>query len=136
MISEISLTTPALIFPAISLLMVAYTNRFNVITSRVRGMIEAFKAVPSHSLMAQINSLKARLYIIRNMQAFGISSLFICVLCMFAIMAEWVLLSKWLFVTSLIFMLLSLSYSLYEIVISVNAMRLELNDLDISSKRD
>ena len=130
MIPEITLTTPALLFPAISLLLVAYTNRFNVITTRIRSMSAAYKTLPDAVLMAQINSLRNRVFIIRNMQAYGIGGLFMCVLCMFALFASELLLGKILFAISLIMMLASLGYSLYEVLVSVNALKLELNELE------
>ncbi len=130
MIPEITLTTPALLFPAISLLLVAYTNRFNVITTRIRSMTAVYKSTPDELVMAQINSLRNRVYIIRNMQAYGIGGLFVCVLCMFALFADELLVGKVLFTISLLMMLASLSYSLYEVMVSVNALKMELNALE------
>jgi len=127
---EISLTTPALLFPAVSLLLVAYTNRFNAISSRIRTMSAAYKATPSHSLMAQIQSLRKRVKIIQYMQAFGVGSLFLCVACMFALFAAEIFLGKLVFGISLICMLLSLACSLWEILVSGQALNLELNELE------
>ena len=130
---EISLTTPALLFPAVSLLLVAYTNRFNAISGRVRTMSAAYKTTPSDSLLAQIHSLRKRLNVIRNMQAFGVGSLFLCVACMFALFAGKLILGKIVFGISLLSMLISLSYSMWEILISVQALNLELNELESKS---
>jgi len=130
MIPEITLTTPALLFPAISLLLVAYTNRFNVITTRIRSMTASYKSTQDELVMAQINSLRNRVYIIRNMQAYGIGGLFMCVLCMFALFANELLVGKIIFVISLLMMLASLGYSLYEVMVSVNALKMELNALE------
>ena len=127
---EISLTTPALLFPAVSLLIVAYTNRFNAISSRIRALSAAYKETPSHSLMAQIQSLRDRVKIIQYMQAFGVGSLFLCVACMFALFAGKIFLGKLVFGISLISMLLSLGYSLWEILVSGQALNLELNELE------
>ena len=127
---EISLTTPALLFPAVSLLLVAYTNRFNAISSRIRAMSAVYKETPSYSLMAQIQSLRKRVKIIQYMQAFGVGSLFLCVACMFALFAGKLFLGKLVFGISLISMLLSLGYSLWEIMISGQALNLELNELE------
>jgi len=127
---EISLTTPALLFPAVSLLLVAYTNRFNAISSRIRAMSAAYKATPSDSLMAQIQSLRKRVKIIQYMQGFGVGSLFLCVACMFALFAGKLFLGKLVFGVSLISMLLSLGYSLWEIMMSGQALNLELNELE------
>jgi len=127
---EISLTTPALLFPAVSLLLVAYTNRFNAISSRIRAMSAAYKATPSDSLMAQIQSLRKRVKIIQYMQGFGVGSLFLCVACMFALFAGNLFLGKLVFAISLVSMLLSLGYSLWEVMVSGQALNLELNELE------
>lgn len=131
---EISLTTPALLFPAVSLLLVAYTNRFNAISSRTRALSETYKTTHSKSVMAQIQSLRKRLYVIRNMQAFGVASLFLCVVCMFILFAGELMVGKIVFGISLMSMLVSLSYSMWEVLISVQALNLELNELE--SKAD
>jgi hypothetical protein len=130
MVPEITLTTPALLFPAISLLLVAYTNRFNMITTRIRGMSATYKTAPDRMLMAQIESLRKRIFIIRNMQGFGVLGLFLCVLCMFALFAGEVLLGKIIFGISLMAMLMSLGYSLQEILMSVQALTMELSALE------
>lgn len=130
MIPEITLTTPALLFPAISLLLVAYTNRFNALTSRIRAMSASYKSLPDRLLMAQMQSLRKRVYIIRNMQGFGVGSLFMCVMCMFALFANFLLLGKVIFAVSLLMMSMSLGYSLYEVILSVHALNLELNALE------
>lgn len=130
MIPEITFTTPALLFPAISLLLVAYTNRFNALSSRIRSMSASYRETPDKILMQQMQSLRQRANIIRNMQGFGVGSLFLCVLCMFALFGQFVFLAKVIFALSLIMMLVSLAYSLYEIFLSVHALNLELNELE------
>lgn len=130
MVPEITLTTPALLFPAISLLLVAYTNRFNALSSRIRSMSASYKIIPDQTLMKQMRSLRHRANIIRNMQGFGVGSLFMCVLCMFALFGGFVLLAKIIFASSLIMMMASLGYSLYEVLLSVQALNLELNELE------
>lgn len=80
---DISLTTPALLFPAISLLLVAYTNRFLALGLRIRNLHAQYKNQPDVVLSNQIAILKKRVILIRNMQLLGVGSLFCCVLCMF-----------------------------------------------------
>ena len=126
---EITLTTPALLFPAISLLLVAYTNRFNALSSLIRSLSSSYKKEPSQSLWQQLKSLKKRVHIIRNMQGFGVASLFLCVVCMFSLFAGKILLGQSIFGLSLVFMLISLAYSLQEIMLSVQALNLELAEL-------
>jgi Protein of unknown function (DUF2721) len=130
MIPEITFTTPALLFPAISLLLVAYTNRFNALSSRIRSMSASYRETPDKILMQQMQSLRQRANIIRNMQGFGVGSLFLCVLCMFALFGKFVFLAKVIFALSLVMMMVSLAYSLYEIFLSVHALNLELNELE------
>ena len=131
---EITLTTPALLFPAISLLLVAYTNRFNTLGGRIRTLHAQYKDNPDDILVGQIESLRKRVILIRNMQAFGVASLFSCVLCLFVLFAGKVLAGKVIFGISLILMMISLSLSFREILISVQALNLELGDMLKSDK--
>ena len=126
---EITLTTPALLFPAISLLLVAYTNRFNTLGGRIRTLHAQYKENPDDILVGQIESLRKRVILIRNMQAFGVASLFSCVLCLFILFAGKVLAGKVIFGASLILMMISLGLSFREILISVQALNLELGDM-------
>jgi len=126
---EITLTTPALLFPAISLLLVAYTNRFNTIGARIRTLHSQYKENKDNILVGQIESLRKRLYIIKNMQAFGVASLFLCVLCLFVLFAGKLLIGKIIFSLSLILMMVSLGLSFREILLSVNALNIELSDI-------
>lgn len=126
-IMDITLTSPALLFPAISLLLVAYTNRFNTIGSRIRNLNSQYREHPDDILMGQIKSLRKRLYLIRNMQAFGVASLFCCVLCMFILFTGQLLAGKIIFSACLVLMLVSLGLSFREILLSVQALDLELS---------
>ena len=126
---DITLTTPALLFPAISLLLVAYTNRFNTIGGRIRMLHSQYKKNPDDILSGQIESLRKRVYLIRNMQAFGVASLFLCVVCLFVLFAGKIFIGKIIFSLSLVLMMISLSLSFREILISVNALNLELSDM-------
>jgi hypothetical protein len=127
---EITLTTPALLFPAVSLLLVAYTNRFLALGTRIRTLHAQYRTTPDSLLEGQIVILKKRVVLIRNMQFLGVGSLFLCVLCMFLLFGGKVLLGKLIFGASLIFMLGSLGISLREILISMQALNLELSDME------
>jgi hypothetical protein len=82
---ELSITTPALLFPAISLLMLAYTNRFLAIANLIRNLHDKYKKDPNEKhIVAQIRNLRVRIRLIRNMQAFGVISFLFCVVCYFA----------------------------------------------------
>lgn len=126
---DITLTTPALLFPAISLLLVAYTNRFNTIGGRIRTLHAQHKTGPDDILAGQIESLRKRLYLIRNMQACGVASLFFCVVCLFVLFTGQVLVGKIIFSFSLLLMMISLGLSFREILLSVQALDLELSDM-------
>ena len=127
---DITLTTPALLFPAISLLLVAYTNRFNTIGGRIRTLHSQYRKNPDDLVISgQIESLRKRVYLIRNMQAFGVASLFLCVVCLFVLFAGKIFLGKIIFSLSLILMMISLGLSFKEILISVNELNLELSDM-------
>ena len=128
---DISITTPALLFPAISLLMLAYTNRFLALASLIRNLHAKYKDhTNKEGVLKQIRNLRLRLRLIRMMQFFGILSLILCVLSMFFVFEQ---LSGWanfLFASSLVAMLISLFLSLSEIQISTRALEIELSDME------
>ncbi len=126
---DITLTTPALLFPAVSLLLVAYTNRFVALGSRVRALHSLYKEKPDDVLAGQITNLKRRLVLIRNMQGCGVASLFCCVVCMFSLFWGFILVGKIIFGLSLVLMMVSLAISMREITISTDALHLELSDM-------
>ena len=132
---EITLTTPALLFPALSLLLLAYTNRFMALAQRVRSLKTQYLDTHSEHLIKQIANLRQRLIIVRNMQAVGIASMFGCVLTMFLLFAGLVPPANILFGASLIGLLVSLGMSVHEILISVAALNIELDDLQHDEKQ-
>ncbi len=127
---DIDLTTPALLFPAISLLLLAYTNRFLALASLIRSLHATYQASRETVLIGQIDNLRKRVLLIKNMQALGVLSLFLCVLCMFVLFAGEMLLGKIIFATSLVLLMASLALSIHEIQISVTALKLHLSDLE------
>jgi hypothetical protein len=133
---EISLTTPALLFPAISLLLLAYTNRFMALANLIRSLKTRYASTHNRLVYSQIQNLRTRLLLIKNMQAFGIASIFGCVFCMFILFAGYITLGKYVFGLSLILLMISLALALREIQISVNALTLELNDLEDETGQD
>lgn len=126
---ELTLTTPALLFPTISLLLLAYTNRFLAIANVIRGLHARYESQPSDNVLGQIDSLRQRVKLIRNMQALGISSLFLCVLSMIVVYVGWQEGAKVIFGVSLLLLLASLAFSFREIQLSVNALNLQLQTL-------
>lgn len=128
---ELSLTTPALLFPAISLLMLAYTNRFIVLAQLIRDLYTKYQEQPDIILKAQIKNLRRRLKIIRNMQVFGGLSFFFCVMSMFLIYAGNIFFATFVFGLSLILLLISLAYLVLEVQISINALNIQLEDFEM-----
>ena len=132
---ELTLTTPALLFPAISLLLLAYTNRFLTLAALMREVYARYRAAPDATLLGQLRNLRYRIVLIRNMQACGVASFFLCVLCMFVLFAGQVTLSKWIFGGSLILLLISLGLSLREIQVSIDALTLQIADVEELAQR-
>ncbi len=127
---DLGLTTPALLFPAISLLLLAYTNRFLTLANLIRELHKSYKTNPDQIILAQISNLRYRVVLIRNMQVYGIASFFLCVLCMFVLFAGQELLGKLIFGVSLIALMVSLGISFREIQVSVDALNYRLSDLE------
>jgi hypothetical protein len=131
---KIALATPALLFSAISLLLLAFTNRFLALANLVRSLHTQYKEKPDEVLYGQIRNIRRRLLLIRNMQIYGISSLLLCVLSMFLIYVEMQHIGELVFGVALILMILSLSLSIKEILISVHALNLHLSDMEDKPK--
>ena len=131
---EINITTPALLFPAISLLMLAYTNRFLTIATIIRNLYDRYGSMPDDKLHGQIQNLRYRTYLIRNMQIFGVLSLLFCMISMFALFTGWIQAGQWSFGIALILMMVSMLISLRELQISVGALDLLLSDMEEHEK--
>lgn len=128
---EITFNTPALLFPAISLLLLAYTNRFLALANLVRKLHDEYKTVQDRKiLLKQIKSLRRRINLIRYMQGLGVFSFLCCVVSMYCIYRGWGLLAEYVFAVSLLSLLTSLIFSLIEIIQSTNAIELELSDIE------
>ena len=132
---QLTLTTPALLFSAISLIMLAYTNRFLAYASVVRNLKDQYLKEHDENLMRQIQNLRKRLYLTRAMQIFGITSLLLCVLTMFLIYIEQHLAAIWIFGLALILLILSLALLIREIQISVEALEHHLGDIESRSRK-
>jgi hypothetical protein len=128
----ISINTPALLFPAITLLMLAYTNRFLSMATLIRNLNAKYKEAPDERTLIkeQIFNLRRRLNLIKQMQAAGIVSFFLCVLCMLFFYFQIEVVAFSIFGLSLVFLLLSLALSLNEIFISTRALEIELRNME------
>ncbi len=121
--------TPALLFSATSLILLAYTNRFLTIATIVRQLKKTYDRDESKSILLEIKNLNKRLTLIRNMQLYGVLCLFLSVFAMLLLFLEQHTASIYLFGLSLLTLLISLGISFWEISISVTALRLNLSDL-------
>jgi len=129
---DISINTPALLFPAISLIMLAYTNRFLALSGVVRNLHDRYKANGNDNttLHAQIQNLRYRLKLIRLMQLFGVLSFLIALISMYFIYMGQLLAAHITFAASLLSFVWSLLLSLLEIQKSTRALELELSDME------
>ncbi len=125
---EFTLSTPTLLFSAISLLMLAYTNRFVVIANLIRELYDRYEKEPSDIISNQLINLRKRMKIIRNMQVFGGFSFFFSVLSLLLILIQLIGLAEISFAISVLFLLISLALLIIELNISVNALNIQLKD--------
>jgi len=129
---DININTPAILFPAISLIMLAYTNRFLALSNRVRSLHDVYKKGQENERMihGQIRNLRFRLNIIKHMQALGIASFLGCIICMFLIYFDEPKAANIAFAVSLILFALSLFLSMIEVFRITKALELELSDME------
>jgi len=127
---ELSLNVPAFIFPTVSLLMLAYTNRFLAIANLIRNLHAQHRRQPDPDLLAQIKNLRFRLRLIRDMQLIGVLSLFLSVASMFLIFESQHGWATTAFASSLVLLMISLSISIAEIIASIKALNIQLKDIE------
>ncbi len=125
-----NITTPALLFPAISLLFLSYNNRFLTLAQLIRNLHAEYLKNHSAATLAQIRNLKTRLKLIQWMQFLGVLSFVLSVICMLLLLADKVATATNLFGVAVISLMLSLVVALVEIMISVGALKVLLNELE------
>ena len=127
---EFDLTTPALIFSTISLLLLAYTNRFLALAKLIRDLHAKAKQKGKKDkiIASQLSSLRTRVKLIRNMQFLAILSLFACVMSMFLLFFELQTAGEVVFALGLGLLLVSFIFSAIEINMSVNALKIQLSE--------
>ena len=130
----LDLTTPSLLFSAISLILLAYTNRFLSYASVVRALKEKHQQTHDPKDIAQIANLRKRLYLTRSMQILGILSLLLCVIAMFFIYVSWQIFAAWIFGIALLLLAASLCVCIWEINISVKALEIHLEHVSSKEK--
>ena len=132
---EITFNTPALLFPAISLLLLAYTNRYLALANLIRKLHDEYmKGEKNHLLLKQIKILRTRINLVRLMQALGVFSFLCCVITMYGVYQQWIAITQYVFALSLLSLLGSLIISLLEISQSTKALEWELSDMEELAK--
>ena len=127
---ELSLSKPALLFPAISLTMLAYNARYLAIAALIRQLHQKFQETASESVKLQVNKLTKRLTLIKNMQATAIFSFLLAVITMALIYLEFSTLANLVFGVSLLALMISLILSLIEVQLSTKAPAIQLKDME------
>ncbi len=128
---EITFNTPALLFPAISLLLLAYTNRYLALANLIRKLHDEYiRGEKNHLLLKQIKILRLRINLVRQMQGLGVFSFLCCVVTMYSVYEEWKMFTRYAFALSLLSLLVSLVISLLEISQSTKALEWELSDME------
>lgn len=128
---EITFNTPALLFPAISLLLLAYTNRYLALAALIRKLHDEYtRGEKNHLLLKQIKILRTRINLVRLMQALGVFSFVCCVVTMYGVYQQWMLLTEMVFAISLLSLLASLIVSFVEVTLSTKALEWELSDME------
>lgn len=125
----LQIETPALLFSATSLILLAYTNRFLTVATIVRGLKDTYEKEESNMILLEIKNLNLRLSLIRYMQLFGVCSLFLSVFAMLLLFIQQPMIALYLFGLSLLGLLISLGLSFWEISISVEALRVHLGGI-------
>lgn len=133
--NELTLTTPALLFSAVSLILLAYTNRFLSYAQVIRQLYDKYQVNPEKVLVEQIEMLRKRLHLIRTMQLLGIWSLFLCVASMLLLYIGLQQIAVIAFGIGLFLMIASLSFSIWEIQISVKALDLHLRNMELPEQK-
>ncbi|SEK82024.1 Protein of unknown function [Aquimarina amphilecti] len=126
----LTMSIPALLFPAISLTMLAYNARYLAIAGLIRQLHKEYQASPSKNTVLQIKNLRKRLWLIRNMQAIAIISFLTSVITMFLLYVENNSLANLIFGISLFALMISLFLSFIEVQISTKALSIRLDRIE------
>ncbi|MDS1032897.1 DUF2721 domain-containing protein [Porphyromonadaceae sp. NP-X] len=127
---ELTLITPTFLFSAVSLILLAYTNRFLSYAQLVRTLKDRYMEDHSAVTRAQIMNLRKRLSLTRMMQWFGVASLLLCVATMFLIYVGFQTVSAYVFAVALFLLIISLSLSVWEIQISTGSLEIYLKEME------
>ena len=126
---NLNLETPALLFSATSLILLAYTNRFLTVATIIRSLKDTYEKDENDTILLEIKNLNLRLDLIRSMQLFGVCSLFLSVFTMLLLFINQQEAALYFFGASLLGLLVSLGLSFWEINISIDALRVHLSGI-------
>ncbi|WP_350289430.1 DUF2721 domain-containing protein [uncultured Croceitalea sp.] len=127
---QLTLSIPALLFPAISLTMLAYNARYLAIAALIRQLHSQYSKDATAPLKKQIEQLRKRLDIIKNMQATAIISFLLAAVTMFLVYVELEVWANIIFGISLVFLMVSLILSLIEVQLSTKALGIQLKNME------
>jgi hypothetical protein len=129
--NTVALTTPAMLFPAISLLFLAYTQRFLALANLIRNLHKETIDKFEHSISnRQIASLRRRLHLMRKMQLFGVIAFILCSMSMMSMFLGWDMAGRIIFGVSICSLIVSLLISLFEVWLSTGAIEIALSDME------
>jgi len=127
---NITITTPALLFPAISVLFLAYANRYLAISNRTRELHSLYKKTQSFFAKKQVESLRKRIRLIIVMQLLAVMGIICCVLTMGLVFLDLQIMATYSFLTGMLLIVLSLLVSMWELLISTQALNIELQNIE------
>jgi hypothetical protein len=127
---ELAISTPAILFSTVSLMMIAFTNRYLAIASLIRELHDKFRVSPDKNYVDQIKHLHRRVHIIRNIQFIIVSSLLLSAVSMLFIYLQYQSIAQVLFFVALLLQIGALSLSIWEISLSIHALKIELSDME------
>ena len=132
---ELSLSIPALLFPAISLSMLAYNARYLAIAALIRQLHKQYQAEATAVLGKQVRLLRRRLEIIKQMQAIAIISFLLSAVSMLLIYLQWTFWANLCFGISLLALIISLLLSFIDVQLSTKALGIQLFDMETEDRK-
>jgi hypothetical protein len=129
---KLELNTPGLLFPAISFLLLPYTNRYLTLANLLRNLQRQWATEQDKRYLAQIRVLRRRVNLIRWMTSFVVLAMLCNVVCILAVFEGWDTVARPLFIAAMLSLVVSLAISLFEIQLSTDALNLQLGMIDES----
>lgn len=127
---EFSISMPIILFPAISLILLAYTEKLVQLARLLRALKAQYNKENAGLILSQIENLKKRIYLIRYMQAFGTASFFLCIFTIFLLYTGLITPAMWFFSISMLSLMIALVFTFQEVRLSASALRHALDDSD------